>query len=1085
MSGFFSRLLSHSAADAPAPAKQNAVHTAPLPAAPMSAFAASIPALPREPAASLAATLMRTASAATAAATSAAASTTSRPAYRLDKFHRCWSSIQSRVYDSGNASDASSATGDLPVSPRIHDEGLAHLEDAALAAQQVQIMIDILIEETQDSLKHQGRTPATSTIPSLGSHAGPCLEYLLDNAVLDRLVQLAAPDRPVGFRSAVLTALTSLLAHMDDRFLAQNAVHRATLALTRASMHAVAAAARDGLVHHDEMPLLQLIHAIAERIDRAPELLWIVFQDKRGWRRRRSSASSYHASAAAAAAAAASMLGTSPSSTTSTSKRRSGRPVSISGHKANAVAPMPPSAAETNKRNYRNSAMATTAPSPALSNATFPDSAVASEKPDHPDFDFPLFKFLLGYIHRDGAVGDIARAALLLLLEHATGPFREYLLTQSELVDKVSAALCALFADLYTTTAHPRSRASTPVGPTDERHNPRRDLFHKLVLFVQALVVRCPSTRLVLALLARIRHVFLQGLVAPLLVRPLDATQDLRAFHATVANLTTMLSLLTGGGSDVCGGPLARLVVEFLFSDADHPPLVETAAANNTDDVTPAELIEKVEGMLEDEALALDIDPAAHLAQSNLKRMISLASLTTLPNMAAPDPDPAPSPRAALLAEFRRVVRGEPAPRSRAPSPPPPSFDGPAHADPDLAPLAIVTLIDTVLTHHYVYALPLLAPALVAAAADQRAVPDLRTALSALDLHDPHAAVPPTMRAAAKPNTVSITDHTRRATAFVRAAEALVPPPARRESKMWSGSGVGLGDTMALYVRDAAAAVAACPDPDWVLWRQVTVPSRSASPARRRTSDEGTASPTKPHRPLSTSTLRALPTSRPSSWLLDDDDRPLMPPGYVPTDHADLAETVVGDLLHALHRFHSNTPVVNLLVTGALTALARVPVPYVAHRVQDLALEVVAYLKALEPTTPVVPPAAPAPVVSGGAGEAGGVVAAAARRLSRPLSMSLASLPSFSSILGGSGNSSTGGSTPPRRPISTVLEEDQVGLVGKRASSASSIATTTSSVGSHVGGGEAENRRILGEFVKELAATFLVQSYRNDVVLYV
>ncbi|KNE54032.1 hypothetical protein AMAG_17611 [Allomyces macrogynus ATCC 38327] len=268
MSGFFSRLLSHSASDAPAPAAK--------PAAPMSAFAASIPALPREPAASLAATLMRTASAATAAATSAAASATSRPAYRLDKFHRCWSSIQSRVYDSGNASDASSATGDLPASPRIHDEGLAHSEDAALAAQQVQIMIDILIEETQDSLKHQGRTPATSTIPSLGSHAGPCLEYLLDNAVLDRLVQLAAPDRPAGFRAAVLTALTSLLAHMDDRFLAQNAVHRATLALTRASMHAVTAAARDGLVHHDEMPLLQLIHAIAERIDRAPELLWIV-----------------------------------------------------------------------------------------------------------------------------------------------------------------------------------------------------------------------------------------------------------------------------------------------------------------------------------------------------------------------------------------------------------------------------------------------------------------------------------------------------------------------------------------------------------------------------------------------------------------------------------------------------------------------------------------------------------------------------------------------------------------------------------------------------------------------------------------
>ncbi|KNE54031.1 hypothetical protein AMAG_17610 [Allomyces macrogynus ATCC 38327] len=716
---------------------------------------------------------------------------------------------------------------------------------------------------------------------------------------------------------------------------------------------------------------------------------------------------------------------------------------------------------------------------------------VASEKPDHPDFDFPLFKFLLGYIHRDGAVGDIARAALLLLLEHATGPFREYLLTQSELVDKVSAALCALFADLYTTTAHPRSRASTPVGPNDERHNPRRDLFHKLVLFVQALVVRCPSTRLVLALLARIQHVFLQGLVAPLLVRPLDASQDLRAFHATVANLTTMLSLLTGGGSDVCGGPLARLVVEFLFSDADHPPLVETAAAN-TDDVTPAELIEKVEGMLEDEALALDIDPAAHLAQSNLKRMISLASLTSLPNMAAPaDPDPAPSPRAALLAEFRRVVRGEPAPRSRAPSPPPPSFDRPAHADADLAPLAIVALIDTVLTHHYVYALPLLAPALVAAAADQRAVPDLRTALSALDLHDPHAAVPPTMRAAAKPNTVALADHTRRAAAFVRAAESLVPPPARRDSKMWAGSGVGLGDTMAQYVRDAAAAVAACPDPDWVLWRQVTVPGSTptSSPSRqpRRTSESGTASPTKPHRPLSTS-IRQLPTSRPSSWLLDDDDRPLMPPGYVPTDHADLAETVVGDLLHALHRFHANAPAVNLLVTGALTALARVPVPYVAHRVQDLALEVVAYLKALEPTLPAAgPPAAgPAAVGVNGAGAGGeGVVAAAARRLSRPLSMSLASLPSFSSILG-SGSSSTGGSTPPRRPISTVLEEgDGAGasLLGKRASSASSIATT-SSVGSTIGA-EAENRRILGEFVKELAATFLVQSYRNDVVLYV
>ncbi|WWC62610.1 uncharacterized protein I303_105207 [Kwoniella dejecticola CBS 10117] len=62
---------------------------------------------------------------------------------------------------------------------------------------------------------------------------GACLEYFLKNDLLGQLEKLCEPDRPHGIKAEVLRAINNLIVSLSERFLVHNAVHRPLRRLLR------------------------------------------------------------------------------------------------------------------------------------------------------------------------------------------------------------------------------------------------------------------------------------------------------------------------------------------------------------------------------------------------------------------------------------------------------------------------------------------------------------------------------------------------------------------------------------------------------------------------------------------------------------------------------------------------------------------------------------------------------------------------------------------------------------------------------------------------------------------------------------
>ncbi|OCF72895.1 hypothetical protein I204_06124 [Kwoniella mangroviensis CBS 8886] len=62
---------------------------------------------------------------------------------------------------------------------------------------------------------------------------GACLEYFLKNDLLAQLERLCEPDRPHGIKAEVLRAINNLIVSLSERFLVHNAVHRPLRRLLR------------------------------------------------------------------------------------------------------------------------------------------------------------------------------------------------------------------------------------------------------------------------------------------------------------------------------------------------------------------------------------------------------------------------------------------------------------------------------------------------------------------------------------------------------------------------------------------------------------------------------------------------------------------------------------------------------------------------------------------------------------------------------------------------------------------------------------------------------------------------------------
>ncbi|EJD05802.1 uncharacterized protein FOMMEDRAFT_119098 [Fomitiporia mediterranea MF3/22] len=232
---------------------------------------------------------------------------------------------------------------------------------------------------------------------------GACMEYLLKNDVLGTLVRLSEPDRPSGIQVEVLRTVQNMVVLLDEQFLVHSVVHRAVLRLLKTCvgddiqeqldgrnrvMGAAGNAVRASPTEYEE-DLVDLLCLLCSRIRTFRELLMIFFYDKH-W---------YHAETLASVPEEDDDDETADGADTSTDN--DGNSTGNVGSDASISTPRAAS------------------PTPSQSTVT---SAPVSSQTKKPEYEFILLNYLLRFVHREGKIGEFARAGLLFLMDVAMSP---------------------------------------------------------------------------------------------------------------------------------------------------------------------------------------------------------------------------------------------------------------------------------------------------------------------------------------------------------------------------------------------------------------------------------------------------------------------------------------------------------------------------------------------------------------------------------------------------------------------------------------------------------------------------------------
>ncbi|KAG1782479.1 Retinoic acid induced 16-like protein-domain-containing protein [Suillus placidus] len=239
-------------------------------------------------------------------------------------------------------------------------------------------MVDALVRESSHT--EEGAT-------------GACLEFVLKNDVLGTLVRLAEPDRPSGIQAEVLRAVQNMVILMDEQFLVHSAVHRAVLRLLRNCVgddiqeqldgrSRVMGAAKNAVRSQPsdyELDLLNLLCILCSRIRTYRELLMIFFHDKH-W---------YHSEP---------LFSVEEEDEDEDEDEGGDEGKNDDGETGERASPTP------------SQATITSAPA---------SQAAHSRKTE---YEFLLFNYLLRFVHREGQIGDFARAGLLFLMDVAMSP---------------------------------------------------------------------------------------------------------------------------------------------------------------------------------------------------------------------------------------------------------------------------------------------------------------------------------------------------------------------------------------------------------------------------------------------------------------------------------------------------------------------------------------------------------------------------------------------------------------------------------------------------------------------------------------
>ncbi|KAJ7155979.1 Retinoic acid induced 16-like protein-domain-containing protein [Mycena crocata] len=284
------------------------------------------------------------------------------PTDHAQEFHKSWNRVKAR-----------SSNTLLHPDERQLTRGIKSTDVPA----HLQSMVDSLVLEST-------RTEEGGT--------GACLEYLLKNDVLGTLVRLSETDRPSGIQAEVLRAVQNMVVLLDEQFLVHSAVHRAVLRLLRNcagddlqeqldGKNKVMGAARNvirGQPSEYEEDLVNLLCILCSRIRTYRELLMIFFHDKHWYR-------------------------SEPLFSVEEEEEEDDDDD------------------ETSKPEAADSTTVNRAPSPTPSQATV-TSAPASSLTKKTEYEFLLFNYLLRFVHREGQIGDFARAGLLFLMDVAMSP---------------------------------------------------------------------------------------------------------------------------------------------------------------------------------------------------------------------------------------------------------------------------------------------------------------------------------------------------------------------------------------------------------------------------------------------------------------------------------------------------------------------------------------------------------------------------------------------------------------------------------------------------------------------------------------
>ncbi|TKY86719.1 hypothetical protein EX895_004359 [Sporisorium graminicola] len=234
-------------------------------------------------------------------------------------------------------------------------------------------------------------------------HTGPCMEYLLKYDILTELVHLSVDDRPKGIRGETIRALKDLIILLDEKFLSRRAANKPISQLIQLCLdedavryqldddsfdasNAPPAAAQGNDYEED---LVDLMCHIASRIRNTPDLLQIFFTDEPV-----DDADSLQVARSlkdGSIIVSRSVFDELTSDEDDTDKGASG---------ADSVVQRPSSPAGS-----------------VDSTATIqPSTSFASRKPMKRRLRFPLFSYLLKFVHREGRIGELARAGMLFLI---------------------------------------------------------------------------------------------------------------------------------------------------------------------------------------------------------------------------------------------------------------------------------------------------------------------------------------------------------------------------------------------------------------------------------------------------------------------------------------------------------------------------------------------------------------------------------------------------------------------------------------------------------------------------------------------